>query len=202
MRINATTTSGRRLSATPGRLLTAGLSAGTAAALLSGCAGGASTTQEQVVTVTRTPTVTVRAAQPATTVATTRAGTARSDVVGRKFDLGTIVRVENDGGVPVIILDRWTAQGVSDSTLATQGVPIRVHSDAPYQNHNSKVTYRVPVAQGAIFTYSHCVAIDRPPAQKSSTLNDFARLQDPEKVVLLTIDPQGQAYKAQNDPAC
>jgi hypothetical protein len=210
MRINATTTSGRRLDATHGRCLTvaslrcltAGLCAGTAVALLSGCAGGSSITREQVVTVTRTPTVTVRVTPPATTVATTRAGTARSDVVGRKFDLGTIVRVENDGGVPVIILDRWTAQGVSDSTLAARGVPIRVHSDAPYQNHNSKVTYRVPVAQGAIFTYSHCVAIDQPPTQKASTLNDFARLQNPETVVLLTINPQGQAYKAQNDPAC
>jgi hypothetical protein len=155
-----------------------------------------------VVTVTITPTVTAGAARPTATVATTRSNTVKSDVVGRGFDLGTIVRVQNDNGVPVIILDRWTAQGVSDSALAAQGVPIHVHSDAPYQNHNDKITYRIPVAQGAVFTYRHCVAIGQPPLLKSSTLNDFVRLQSSEKVVLLTLDPKGQAVKAENDPAC
>lgn len=38
-----------------------------------------------------------------------------SGVVDRKFDLGTIVRLENDGRVSAIILDRWTADGVADS---------------------------------------------------------------------------------------
>jgi hypothetical protein len=33
-------------------------------------------------------------------------------------------------------------------------------------------------------------------------LNEFAQLQDAEKVVLLTLDPQGQVVAAQNDPAC
>jgi len=153
-----------------------------------------------VVTVTTTPTVTATASP--STLATRAAGTAKSDVVGRKFDLGTIVRVQDDGGVPVIIFDRWTAEGVTDSTLAAKGVPIHVHSDAPYQNHNNKITYRIPVAQGAVFTYAHCVAIDQPPLTRSSTLDEFARLQDSEKVVLLTIDAKGQAVKAQNDPAC
>ena len=155
-----------------------------------------------MVTVTITPTVTARAARPTATVATTRSNTVKSDVVGRSFDLGTIVRVQNDNGVPVIIFDRWTAQGVSDSALAAQGVPIHVHSDAPYQNHNSRITYRIPVAQGAVFTYRHCVAIDQPPVLRSSTLDDFVRLQSSEKVVLLTLDPKGQAVKAENDPAC
>src|ERR1035437_7673003 len=72
--------------------------------------------------------------------------------MGRKFDLGTIVRVQNDGGVPVIIFDRWTARGVANPTLAANGVPIHVHSDAPYENLNNRITYRIPVAQGAGFT--------------------------------------------------
>jgi len=171
-------------------------------ALLSGCGGGSSTGQDSVVTVTTTPTVTAIVAPPTATVANTASGRAKSDVVGRKFDLGTIVRVKNDGGVPIIILDRWTARGVTDSTLAANGVPIHVHSDAPYENFNNKITYRIPVGQGAIFTYTHCVAIDQPPVVRSSTLDEFARLPDPEKVVLLSIDPEGQAIKAQNDPAC
>lgn len=193
MTVIAVTTSGRRA--------VAGLCLGGAVAMLSGCGGEPATAPTEVVTVTVTPTVTVKVAPRPTAVAT-RARTAKSDVVGRKFDLGTIRRVENDNGVPVIILDRWTARRVSDSRLASEGVEIRVHSDQPYQNLNSEVTYRVPVAQGAVFTYRHCVDSDQPPVKKSSTLEDFARLQDPEKVILLTLDPKGQAYRAQNDPAC
>lgn len=174
-----------------------------AAALLSGCGAGSSTAPGAVVTVTTTPTVTASAARPRATPTTTkRAGVVRSDVVGRDFDLGTIVSVEDEGGVPVIIFDRWTAQGVSDSTLAAEGVPMGVHSDAPYQNLNSRVTYRIPVAEGAIFTHKHCVAVDQPPAQKSSTLKEFTRLPDSENVMLLTLDPEGQVSRAQNDPAC
>lgn len=151
---------------------------------------------------TITPTVTAAASKPTPAVATTTATAARSDVVGRKFDIGTIVKVKNDAGVPVIIFDRWSVRGISDSTVAKEGVPIRVHSDAPYENQNTKVTYRIPVAQDATFIYTHCTAIDQPPVLKSSTLNDFARLPDSEKFVLLTLNPKGQAYKAQNDPAC
>jgi hypothetical protein len=193
-------TIGRAGGAASGHRVAAGLCLTAAATLLSGC-GGSSTGTPEVVTVTVTPTRTTTVT-PKKTVATTAANTAESDDVGRKFDLGTIVSVQNTGGIPVIILDRWTAQGVSDSTLAAVGVPIHVHSDAPYQNLNSKVTYRIPVAPGAVFTYRHCVAIDSPPEQRSSTLNEFARLQDAEKVVLLTLNPRGQVVEAQNDPAC
>ena len=184
-----------------------GLFVAAAVALLSGCGGESPTAQPSVVTVTAVPTVattpTVTASNsppPATT--TTAAGVTRSDVVGRKFDLGTIVRIEDDGGVPVIIFDRWTARGVPDSTLAAKGVPIVVHSDARFQNLNSKITYRIPVVQGAIFTYKRCIAVDQPVSQEASTLQAFAALQGPRKVMLLTLDPHGQVFNAQNDPAC
>jgi hypothetical protein len=173
-----------------------------AVALLGGCGSKPPAEPQPVVTLTITPTVTASATQPAPTTATTAASTVRSDVVGRKFDLGTIVRVEDEAGVPVIIFDRWSMQGLPDSAVAIQGVPIRVHSDAPYQNQNSHATYRIPVAPGAVFVYTHCVAIDQPAVQQPSTLNDFARLPEAENVVLLTLDPKGQVYRAQNDPAC
>lgn len=64
--------------------------------------------------------------------------------------------------VPVIIFDRWTRRGVADSTVAANGVPFVVHPDAPYQNVNTKITSRIPVAKGADFTYKHCVAADQP----------------------------------------
>lgn len=168
-----------------------------AVALLSGCAGGdagSSTAQAPVVIVPAAPTVT---GPP-----TTKVSLARSDVVGRRFDLGTIVKVEDVSGVPVITFDRWTARGVADSVLAAEGVPIDLHSDARYQNLNSRITYRIPVAEGALFTYRHCLAVDQPPAQKPSTLEEFARLQNPDKVVLLTLDQNGRVFSAQNDPAC
>ena len=182
---------------------TAGLWLAMSVALLSGCTGSSSA-QGPVVTLTVTPTVTATGAPaPATGTATaTRAGAPKSDVVGRTFDLGTVVKVVQDGDVPVIIFDRWTARGVPDSKLATNGLSMTPHSDAPYTNLNSRTTFRIPVADGAIFTYNHCVAVDQPAQQRSSTLQEFTALQDQEKIILLTLDPQGRAFKAQNDPAC
>ena len=183
---------------------TGGLWLAVSMTLLSGCAGGSSTGQGPVVTVTVTPTVLATGAPASATgtATTTEAGAPKSDVVGRTFDLGTIVKVVQDGEVPVIIFDRWTARGVPDSKLATNGLSMTVHSDAPYTNLNSKTTFRIPVVDGAIFTYNHCVAVDQPAQQRSSTLQEFTALQDQEKVILLSIDPQGRVYKAQNDPAC
>ena len=175
-----------------------------AVALLSACGGG---TTAEVPVVTVTPAATASSAPPTATATSTspvadQVTAPKSDVVGRKFDLGTIVSVKDDGDVPVIIFDRWTARGVPDSTLAVQGMSLGVHADSPYQNLNSRITYRIPVAQGAMFTYRHCLAADQPPEQKSSTLRDFARLQNPEKVTLLTLDQHGRVFSAQNDPAC
>lgn len=175
-----------------------GLSVALAAALLSGCGigdAGPATAQGVVVPVA------VGGAQAAGRPATPKS-LPRSDVVGRRFDLGTVVRVEEDWGVPIVVFDRWTARGVADSRLAAKGTPIGVHSDERYQNLNSKITYRIPVAPGAHFTYRHCVAVDQPPQRKTSTLEDFARLRSPETVVLLTLDQHGRVFSAQNDPAC
>lgn len=180
----------------------AGLCLAATSALLSGCGAGDSAGQDTVVTVTVTPTVTARAAAPTTTAAPTASSTVHSDVVGRKFDLGTITSVQDEGGVPVITFDRWTALGVPDSAVAANGVPIRVHSDAPFQNLNSQTTYRIPVAEGAAFTYRHCVTIGQPPVVRPSSLDEFTRLAGPDKVVLLRLDPSGQVVSAENDPGC
>ncbi len=166
-------------------------------ALLSGCAGDASTGQGPAATVTASPGVTA-SGEPTTS----QAGGPKSDVIGRAFDLGTIVKVVQDGGVPVIIFDRWTARGVKDATVAANGVPMGIHSDARFENLNSKTTFRIPVVDGAIFNYSHCVAIDQPAQQRSSTLEEFAQLKSPENVILLTLDPKGRVTKAQNDAPC
>jgi len=167
---------------------------------LSGCSGGTPTPQLPVVTLTAPPTVTPSI--PAPTSRTTRPSVPRSDDVGRRFDLGTIVKRENHGGVPVLIFDRWSARGVPDSKLAATGVPIRVHSDAPFTNVNTRKTFRIPVVPGAIFTYNHCVSIDLPAQQRSSTLQELASLPTSENIILLSLDPLGQVFKAANEPAC
>lgn len=176
---------------------TAALCASMTVALLSGCAGGDPTGQDPGVTVTATSTVTASG-----TPTINEVGNPKSDDVGRKFDLGTIVKVVKDGEVPVIVFDRWTARGVKDSALAANGIPMGIHSDARFENQNSRTTFRIPVLAGAIFSYSHCVAIDQPVQQRSSTLEEFARLKSPENVILLTLDSKGQVMKAQNDPPC
>lgn len=162
-------------------------------ALLTGCATGS----DPAVTTTATPAVTATGAPR-----TSEAVAPKNDDAGRKFDLGTIVKVVQDGGVPVIIFDRWTARGVKDSVVAAKGVPMGVHSDARFENQNSRTTFRIPVVDGAIFNYTHCVAIDQPAQQRSSTLEEFARLKSPEDVILLTLDPKGQVTEAQNDAPC
>jgi hypothetical protein len=151
--------------------------------------------------VTTTPTVTVTLARPTPTAAATT-GSPKSDDVGRRFDLGTIVGVEDVGQVPVIIFNRWSARDVQDSKVAAEGLTFRVHSDNPYVDRNSKVTYRIPVAPGATFTYAHCVNIDQPARRESSTLKEFTRLKEPENLVLLTLDSRGRVTRARNDPAC
>lgn len=185
---------------TPGRRRRAGVCLGGAVALLSGCGGG--TPAEPPVTITTTPTVTVTLARRTPTGAPSPTGNPKSDDVGRNFDLGTIVRVEEVGGVPVLILNRWTARGVSDSKVADRGVPIKVHSDTRFEDNNTNVTYRIPVAPGATFAHLHCVDSNQPAERKPSTLKDFARLRDPENVVLLTLDSRGRVTKGRNDPAC
>jgi hypothetical protein len=171
--------------------------------LTSAC-GSSDSPSADPVTVTVTPTVT--ATPPATTSATsptsTAAATVHSDVVGRHYDLGTIVRVTTSAGTPVLVLDRWTVTGTPDSTLARDGVPIRVHSDAPFENQNTRTTFRIPVAPDATFTYHHCVAVDQPMQSRSVTLQELAAVDRSENIVLLRLDDAGRVTRAENDPAC
>jgi hypothetical protein len=170
--------------------------------LTSGCGSSVSPSAAPV-TVTVTPTVTATA--PATSSATSPTSTAaavHSDVVGRHYDLGTIVRVTTSAGTPVLVFDRWTVTGTPDSTLARDGVPIRVHSDAPFENQNTRTTFRIPVAPDATFTYHHCVAVDEPMQSRSVTLQQLAAVDRSENVVLLRLDESGRVTRADNDPAC
>ena len=154
-------------------------------------------------TITVTPTVTVTPpSTPSTSPGSSPTADVHSDVVGRRYDLGTIVDVTSSGGMPVIVLDRWTVTGTADSEVAANGVPIRVHADAPYENQNARTTFRVPVTPEATFTYHHCVSVDQPMQSRSVTLQQLAALDRSEGVILLRLDDRGRVTRADNDPAC
>ena len=68
-------------------------------------------------------------------------------------------------GVEVIELDRWTWKSLADAKLATDGVPTAPFKGAvPYTNQNTKLTFTIPVADGARILVSHCIAADQPRA--------------------------------------
>ncbi|GAB3438509.1 hypothetical protein GCM10027517_10900 [Phycicoccus ginsengisoli] len=173
----------------------AGLAA-VASLALAGC-GGSPTGAD--VTVTVTPTVTAKAA-PAKK---TPAATATSDVKGRAFDYGTVTKVGTVAGTTVIELDRWTWKGLDDAKLAQQGVPTAPFKGAvPYENQNAKLTYSIPVADGARILVHHCVAADQPLQTKSADAAALAKLPDRENTVLVKLDDQGRMVAADNIPGC
>jgi hypothetical protein len=183
----------------------AAVAAAALTATLCACGSGDSQPSGAPVTVTVTPTVTATApagTSPGSPPSATPSADLHSDVVGRAHDLGTIVDVTTSAGTPVVVLDRWTVRGTSDSTLARDGVPIRVHSDAPYENQNTRSTFRIPVAPDATFTYHHCVAVDQPMQSRPATLQELAQLERGEDIVLLRLDASGRLTGAENDPAC
>ncbi len=183
------------------RLLVAGAAACSSLAL-SACGGGAdSPAAGGDVTVTVTPTVTASGSAPATTSAAP--APPKSDVVGRAYDFGQVVKASTVGGVAVIELDRWTWKGLADTKLAKQGVPLDpFKGKVPYENQNAKLTYTIPVADGAAILYHHCLAADQPLQTKSVSAADLKGLGDRENGVLVKLDDQGRVVAADNVPGC
>ncbi len=166
----------------------------------------ATTGTEPTGTETTDSTDSTDSSDPAGTTGTTTApdeeGEVASDVVGRNFDLGTIVGVEQEQGVDVVVLDRWTAYGVSDEQLAANGVELTPHTEVRFQNQNNVSTYRIPVAPEPTFSRQECVSPAEPPEITESSLEEFTELEPPSDIVLVVLDGQGRLTEAYNDPAC
>ena len=180
---------------------TALLSAAAATLALTACGGG-SPSGSGPVTVTVTPTVTAdgsssSASRPAAPKAPT------SDVVGRGYDYGTVTRVTQVAGVTVIELDRWTWKKLDDAKLARDGVPVTPFTGrVPYENQNAKLTFTIPVADGARILYHHCVAADQPLQTRSTDAKGLKGLSAREDTVLVKLDDQGRLVAADNIPGC
>jgi hypothetical protein len=170
----------------------------TAAALLSGCG---SDTPGGNVTVTVTPTVTAPVSSPGTTSAAPKALT--SDVKGRDFDFGVVTKTGTTRGVTYLELDRWTWTKLDDAKLAKDGVPTApFKGPVPYTNQNAKLTYTIPVVEGARILFHHCIAIDQPLQTKSVDVAALKGLAERENTVLVQLDDKGAATSIQNIPGC
>jgi hypothetical protein len=171
-----------------------------AGVLLSGC-GSDTPSSGGNVTVTVTPTVTAEPSAGSPTSATPKVP--KSDDVGRAFDFGVVTQVSTVAGVDVLELDRWTWKGLSDAKLAKDGVPTGPFKGAvPYTNQNAKLTFTIPVADGARILFSHCIAADQPLQTKSVKPAALKGLADRENTVLVQLDSEGQAAGIQNIPGC
>jgi hypothetical protein len=171
------------------------------AGLLSGCGSDASPGATGDVTVTVTPTVTAKPPAGSSTSSTPKVPT--SDVKGRAFDFGVVTKVSTVAGTQVIELDRWTWTKLVDAKLARDGVPTTpFKGKVPYQNQNARLTYTIPVADGARILYHHCIAADQPLQTKSVEASALKGLAERENTVLVQIDSQGAATTIQNIPGC
>jgi hypothetical protein len=181
--------------------LGASFTAVAASVALTACGGG-SPSGSGPVTVTVTPTVTAdgsssSASEPAAPKAPT------SDDKGRGYDYGTVTKVSQVAGVTVIELDRWTWKKLDDAKLAQQGVPLTPFKGAvPYENQNARLTFTIPVADGARILYHHCVASDQPLQTRSTDAKGLVGLADRENTVLVKLDDQGRLVAADNVPGC
>jgi hypothetical protein len=175
------------------------LAALAAAALLAGCGTNAGSGGD--VTVTVTPTVTATGPGAGKTSTAPKAPT--SDVKGRGYDFGVVTKTGTVRGVAYLELDRWTWTKLADAKLATDGVPTAPFKGAvPYENQNAKLTYTIPIADGARILYHHCIAIDQPLQTKSVDLAGLMGLADRENTVLVQLDANGAATTVQNIPGC
>ena len=172
------------------------------ALITSACGGGG--TPKSPVTVTVTPTVTASGSSGSTSSSSSSEPAApTSDVKGRAFDYGVVTKVSKVGGVTVLELDRWTWKKLDDAKLAQNGVPEQsFKGKVPYTNQNDKVTFTIPVADGARILYHHCIAADEPLQIRSASVKELAGLNDRENTVVVGLDDQGRLASADNIAGC
>ncbi|WP_426563673.1 hypothetical protein ACPPVT_20800 [Angustibacter sp. McL0619] len=151
------------------------------------------------------PTVTVTATTGTPSGSATASPTVTTDVKGRAFDLGTITAVSTVDGTRVVELDRWTATGTSDSTLAKQGLKVLPHKGSRFTNQNTSKTYTAPVAPGARLVVNTCVAdTSGDLGMTSQPISAISWLAKPDRsaVLLVTYDDTGVITRLDTDPIC
>ena len=155
-----------------------------------------------------TPSESTKATAKTSTTAKPASGNAAnavSTVKGRKHDAGVVVTSKRAGGLTVLILNRYTVKGLSDTKLASNGAPISPHTDSRYEDLNKGKTYQVPVNPTAVIVLNTCDNSGPTPTMTSTpvTLSQFLSSSGRAKtVVLLTYDDSGRLVRLDTDPAC
>ncbi|MCH8613906.1 hypothetical protein [Arsenicicoccus dermatophilus] len=163
------------------------------------------------VTVTVTPTITVSARSapqmapapapttPSPTPTPTRDPDIRSAVRGRNFDLGKITGLDEKGGNQILVLDRWSVRGRSDSSMGRTGLDLTVKSR--FSNRNT-LSFRIPVDPAAEVLRLTCSPDGSAPQATKSTLEEIQALPDDAGLVKLSLDEEGWITKAESVPVC
>lgn len=181
----------------PARIIAVPAALALAAAVLAACGGSPTPGTDVTVTVTPTVKVTSKGSTP------TAADETASDDKGRAYDFGVVTQVREVQGITVLELDRWTWKGLDDAALASRGIPAaHFTGKVPYENQNAKLTYTLPVADGARLLYHHCVAADQPLQTKSVSADGLKGLAARENTVVVKLDDQGRVTAADNVPGC
>ena len=183
-------------------------SARLALALVAGsglAACGTETPPEVVVTVTRAPGSSASdcpSSSPSSASTTTDVPT--SDVTGRRFDFGLVLRAERAGATDVLVLDRWTDPEVDGDTLAERGLEVGTWQlgSNRYLNQNTKVTFDIPVRDGTTFLLHHCVGAGEPLETRSVTATELADAPASDRLVLLQVDQDGWATSGETLAGC
>ncbi len=187
------------------RSVRAGACAAAVVGVLAACgssSGGATSASSPTTGTSDTPTKST----PSTTTKPASSD-AVSTVKGRAHDAGTIVATKSAGGLTVLVLDRWSVKGLSDSKLASDGVPVAPHTDTRYYDQNKGKTYTVPVNPSAPIVENECVKGPKgqPPTMTSTPVSLSSFLKSSKRsstVVLLTYDDSGRLARLDTDPAC
>jgi hypothetical protein len=182
-----------------------------AAVLALGACGGSSAGSTATGPSSAGPTPSATASSSASATAKPPATAAVSTVKGRAHDAGTIVGSKTAGGLTVLVLDRWSVKGLSDTKLAANGVPVTPHNGAKFYDQNKGKTYTVPVNPGAPIVVNSCTFTKGTNgASDTSTLTStpvtlatfLAGSHRSTTVVLLTYDTSGRLVRLDTAPSC
>ncbi len=170
------------------------------AMVLTGCGSDGSPSADGPATVTITPTVTATpkpsgTAKPANT-------DLKSDVLGRAYDFGTVLKVSTKDGTEVIEFDRWTIKGLDDAKLAKDGRPVAPYKGKPFLNQNDDINFTIPVDPDATVLWHHCASASEPIQTKSASMEEMSKLGERENKLMVKLDERGYLVNAQNYASC
>lgn len=175
-----------------------GLTAVSLAAIASGGCG-----REATPVATRTVTVTVTPSDLRGAPADDPGGS----IAGRLHDVGTIVGTRGQGDDRILLLDRWSVDGVTDQVVARDGVPIVPEHGDRFSNVNPSKVYEVPLSDVLRVVLNRCVPTKDPRVlpgihSRAVSLAEFLRLPDRTDTVTILSYAGGRLVTLETSPRC